>query len=430
MSPLAAWRSYSRNARCFLTGAVLLELGHAFLWVLQNLYVRSLGYGDTEAGQVLAASGLGVVLATFPAASLYDRLGPRRSLMLSSLGAALSLAGLACSEQLPYLLLFGALQGASFTLHRVVSAPFLVTASKPTERTSLFGAEMATHSIASMIGLSVAGILAGSLESSGLTNDSALRTTLILGAVASLCALPFYNNITDQKSPVEELPVLTRRRMFAVLAPARWKLWWRLALPHTIIGLGAGLTIPFINLYFTDRFHLPKGELGLVMGTSQLTMTIGLLAIPWTVRRLGLLKSTILSEGLSLPFFLILAFTVDLRWALLAFVFREALMNLSHPMWRNLMMELTPREWRAAVNGVTMLAWSAGWAISNQLGGQLIENSAGWFGANTDGYVVPMLLTTTLYVGAIALEAIFFWNVRHLGRDTASDPPHVNEIIS
>jgi MFS family permease len=209
--------------------------------------------------------------------------------------------------------------------------------------------------------------------------------------------------------------------MFAVLAPSHWGMWWRMALPHTVVGLGAGLTIPFINLYFTDRFQLPKSELGFVMGTSQLTMTFGVLAIPWAVRRMGLLKSTILSEALSLPFFLTLAFTMSFPLALMAFVFRSALMNLSHPMWRNLMMEITPREWRAAVNGVTMLAWHLGWAVSNQIGGHLIESSAGWVGDGSDGYVMPMLITSVLYLVAIVLEAVFFWDVRHLGKNGATN---------
>ncbi len=416
MKIAATWRTFSEDARHFLGGAILLELGHAFLWVLQNLYVRSLGHDDEAVGQILAAAGVGVVLSTIPAAALYDRLGARRSLVLSSIGAALSLAGMACCEGLGFLFVFAALQGAFFTLHRVVAAPFLVTASTPAERTSLFGAEMATHSIASMVGLAVAGLIAGSLEAHIWAETGALRATLLLGAAATLGALPFYRRIRLSEAMPEQEVAPARRRMFAILAPSHWHLWWRMALPHVFMGLGAGLTIPFINLYFTDRFALPKSQLGVVMSTSQLTMTVGILAIPWAVRRMGFLKATIASEALSLPFFLILAFTTSFPVALVAFVFRSALMNLSHPMWRNLMMELTPPDWRAAVNGVTMLAWTLGWAMSNQMGGILIERSPGWIGDGSDGYVVPMLITTTLYVLSIVLEAAFFWNVRHLGR--------------
>jgi MFS family permease len=90
-------------------------------------------------------------------------------------------------------------------------------------------------------------------------------------------------------------------------------------------------------------------------------------------------------------------------------------MNLSQPLWRNLMMEITPLEWRPAVNGATMLCWNLGWACSTQVGGTLIDRSAGWLGQGYDGYALPMLLTIGTYLLAIALEARFFWHVRHVG---------------
>jgi len=68
------------------------------------------------------------------------------------------------------------------------------------------------------------------------------------------------------------------------------------------------------------------------------------------------------------------------------------------------------------VNGVSMLCWSLGWALSTHWGGLLIDVSAGWLGADSDGYALPMLLTIGAYSSAIVLEAIFFWHVRDVGR--------------
>jgi MFS family permease len=289
------------------------------------------------------------------------------------------------------------------------------------------------------VGLGVAGLLAGLLEDSLLPETGALRTTLLLGAVTSLASILLYRGIRpaavhephgDDPDRAARRAARRRRilqgagvrRMFRVLAPRRWHLWWRLALPHGLVGLGAGLTIPFINLYFTDRFGLPKTWLGIVMGASQLTMTVAILGMPRMVRRMGLLKATILTELLSLPFFVTLAFTTNLVVGVAAFVLRTALMNLSHPLWRNLIMEITPLRWRAAVNGVTMLAWNLGWAFSNRVGGALVETSGDWLGRGVDGYAVPMLLTSSAYVVAIVLEAVFFWRVRELGREAPPAP--------
>lgn len=408
------WRGFPPAARRFLWGGVFLELGHAFLWALQNLYVRSLGFGEEEVGQVLMASGLGVVLATVPSAWAYDRLGPRRTCVISALGVAGSTAALVHSTTLPWLLFWSAMLGGSFMLHRVIAAPFLSSVSEARQRTQLFSAEFATHTVASVLGLSVAGVIARLLAEGGLAETEALRDTLYLAAGLSACAALFYRRLPGRAldeiaNPFAALLVLKRKH---------WHLWWRFCVPHVLVGLGAGLTIPFINLYFTDRFGLDTDALGYVMAASQITMTVGVLATPRLVARFGLLRATILTECASLPFFLILAFTHQFGLALVAFVFRAALMNLAHPMWRNLMMDVTPREWRAGVNGISMLCWNAGWAASNQAGGWIIEHSAGWVREGSDGYVLPMLITTAAYLVAIALELKLCWHWRELGKET------------
>ncbi|RKY22202.1 MAG: hypothetical protein DRQ55_01855 [Planctomycetota bacterium] len=411
----ALLQRFSPAARRFLAGAVLLELSHAFLWALENLYVRSLGFGEADVGLVLTCAAAGVVLSTLPAASVYERIGPRRSLTLAAGAAGLAMLGLTTATSLFSLCAWSAVQGAAFTLHRVVAAPFLISVCEPGLRSRLFGAEMAAHTVAAAVGLALAGWVAGSLEQAGLFAETgALRAALIFGAMLSLSSVLVYRRLPDATG-IDDSDG-ERRGVFSILAPRHWGLWWRLAVPNLLVGLGAGLTVPFINLYFTDRFGLPKVWLGVVMATSQFAMTVGVLFQPRLVERIGLLKATLLTEVLSLPFFLVLAFTGHMGVALVAFVFRAALMNLSHPVWRQLIMELTPNSWRAAVNGVAMLAWNLGWLSSNVLGGTLIERSGGWVSTDSDGYVLPMLGTIALYLLAIGFEAAFFWRHRELGR--------------
>src|SRR5262245_50043929 len=124
---LQRFRSFPAPARAFLAGAALLEIAHASLFALQNLYVVALaGRSVTDAGHVNSASGCGVVLATIPAAWAYDRLGPRRSLSLACALNVTAVAGLALSHTVLPLLFWSALAGAAYTLHIVVAAPFLV----------------------------------------------------------------------------------------------------------------------------------------------------------------------------------------------------------------------------------------------------------------------------------------------------------------
>jgi len=413
VNALARYRSFPAEARAFLSGAALLEIGHAFQYALQNLYVLAVGHGVAAAGSVNMASAVAVVLTTLPSAWLYERLGPRRALGLACALNAVAIVGMATSTGMLPLLLWSAVTGGAYTLHRVVAAPLLVSVAPASQRTHLFQFEFAVHTLVQTVGLAGAGLLAGGLEGGALAETPALRAALIAGALLSLSGLIPYRRLPARASAQDGWR--SAWEVMQILRPSRWHMWMRLALPHALVGLGAGLSIPFINLYFTQRFELDKAAMGLVMAAASATMTIGALVTPRVVSRLGLVRATILTEALSIPFFLFLALTVSFPVALGAYVLRSALMNLSQPLWRNLMMEITPLEWRPAVNGATMLCWNLGWACSTQVGGTLIARSAGWLGQGFDGYALPMLLTIATYLLAIALEARFFWNVRHVG---------------
>ena len=409
---LAPYRDFSRGARAFLTGSLILEIAHAFIWTLQNLYIRSLGHGETVAGTILTASALGVVVFTFPSAWLYERIGARSSLTLSCLAKGLSMFGLILSESTGALTACAFFGGGAITLHRVISAPYLITLSKKKERTYLFHAEFGTHALAQAIGPLASGILAAFLYQRLSIEADALRGTLLLGGiVAILAAIPF-RFLSSVK------PKISTRTgsVFQIFKPRNMHLWVRLTVVHLIIGYGAGLTIPFMNLFFTDRMGFSTDALGAVMAASSFAMVIATFLTPRLVHRLGMLKATVLTQALSLPFFFILAFTTSPLVAVGAFIFRTGLMNLAGPIWRQLLMEVTPVDWRAPVNSVSELGWSLGWAFSNQTGGWLIEHAADVLGGRSDGYTLPMLITIAVYIIAILLEAALFWKVRDLGK--------------
>jgi MFS family permease len=419
---LQRFREFPAPARAFLAGAALLEVAHAFQLALQNLYVLSVArHSVADAGHVNSASACGVVAATIPAAWFYERLGPRRSLSLSCALNVLAVAGLALSSHLVPLLLWSALSGAAYTLHVVVAAPFLVSVALPRERTALLHADFAIATVMATGGQLLSCLLAGALET-GTSSTAALRIALLVGAGLSLLALFAYRRVPEHTVAGSDELRRAPRAFLAILHREHWPLWVPLSVPHFLIGVGAGFSIPFINLYFTSRFGLGKPALGLVLAAASATMAFGALFSTRSVPRLGLVRATILTQALSLPFFLMLALAASLPVAILAFVLRSALMNLGTPLWRTLVMEITPIEWRASVNAAAVLAWNVGWAVSNLWAGVLIDHSAGWLGGGLDGYALPMLLTIALYVVAIALEARVFWGHREIGRAPAAPP--------
>jgi len=73
-----------------------------------------------------------------------------------------------------------------------------------------------------------------------------------------------------------------------------------LIVPRTLVGLGASLIIPFMNLYFKDIFALPGPQIGLIYTFGQLATAAGMLLVPLVVRRLGKVRTVVITELFSL----------------------------------------------------------------------------------------------------------------------------------
>ncbi|HWN83248.1 MAG TPA: MFS transporter, partial [Candidatus Udaeobacter sp.] len=137
---------------------------------------------------------------------------------------------------------------------------------------------------------------------------------------------------------------------------------------------------------------------------------VGFLAGPPLARRLGPVRTVVGTELLSIPFFLLLALSRNLGWALAAFWMRAALMNMNHPVSTAFSMSAVPNEERAVTNSVRELCWNIAWMASTQAGGSLIQ---------ARGYALPMFITMGLYALAAALFYGFF---RHAHLRPASAP--------
>ncbi len=121
---------------------------------------------------------------------------------------------------------------------------------------------------------------------------------------------------------------------------------------------------------------------------------------PFILARLGFVRSMVAIELSSLPFFLALAFTTSLPVAMFAFLMRGALMNATHPIIKNLMMQATPAGAREVQTGVNATLWGVGWVVGPLVAGRVLD-------ATSDDYAVLMCTTVGLYL----LAAILTWTL-------------------
>jgi MFS family permease len=173
----------------------------------------------------------------------------------------------------------------------------------------------------------------------------------------------------------------------------------RLISPQLITSLGAGLLIPFLNLFFNEVHQRPVAEVGRLFSYGSLAMGIGLLLAPPLAERFGKIRIVVITQALSIPFLILLGFAPWYWVSAIAFLVRAALMNMSSPVYNAFVMEEVEPEARATVASLASMSWNFGWTFSPTI--------SGWVQVNY-GFSPLFIGTITTYVTAIWMYWRFF----------------------
>ncbi|MCA8910748.1 MAG: MFS transporter, partial [Planctomycetes bacterium] len=188
--------------------------------------------------------------------------------------------------------------------------------------------------------------------------------------------------------------------------------------PEMVVGLGAGLTIPFFNVYFQTVWKLDPESIGLLFMAMAALQVVSFLLAPALVKRWGPVKVIIGSQLLSLPFFVELAMGHFLWLAILAFILRNNLMNLAQPVLKQFSQEVVTEKDRNAVSVILHSSRHILWTLGNFIAAPLIIAGDGEF-----TYV--FVATIGCYVCAICLELFIFphmYRTRELPEEPATKP--------
>ncbi|MCM2271034.1 MAG: MFS transporter [candidate division Zixibacteria bacterium] len=389
-------RQFSRNARLYLLAAFLLGVNYEFFQLLLNLYLKELGFGESNIGLINSSRAVGMSLMAIPAAIILSRINLKPVLIASGILFAIFSVGVSSNEPLQLILIFSVLSGMTFAFSRVAAGPFYMRNSTSEERTHLFSFSFGVLLLAGMVGSLTAGRLVPLM--SELAGDSILgyRYTLYLGIAIGMLALIPFAMLKPTPASDEERRIKVTREQFR----RRGTFYFKISFSNFLIGLGAGLIIPFLNLYFRDKFGLSTSTIGFFYFCTILFMFAGTLAGPVLARRYGLVRTIVFTQLLSIPFMLTLAYTQVLWIAFAAYVLRAGLMNIGVPVATNFGMEMSSRAEQGLVNALLMVSWTSSWMLSTAVGGRLIEQY---------GYTLTFNITIVLYI----LSTLFyFWSFK------------------
>ncbi|WJY27685.1 MFS transporter [Sporosarcina trichiuri] len=398
--------SFNRNIKNFLLANVFIQIGLGVFMVMYNLYIRELGMPETVNGKVISMTALATAVMLVPAGFLSDRFG-RKWLIAGGTALAMATLFLRSAAVLEGPIVFASLlTGVFMAFVQVSGIPFLAENSSPSERVKLFSIQFALVTVAQVAGSLAGGLLADALELLfKMETVDAIRWSLYIGAGIFALGLPPLFALKDRP------PVPVQVREEAGTAPAdaaadsfkrNFTLILHFSFAGLLIGLGSGLVVPYLNLYFANRFHASNSTIGLVLSLGSAMTAVAAMIGPILVKKVGKVKALIIFQLLSIPFLLLTAFTNSLLFASLGFLLRQALMNAGNPIQSAIAMELVTDKYRGLANSMNQTVFQLGWASMGPIAtGLVVAQGFYW------GYAVAFSITAGLYV----VSSIYYYIV-------------------
>ncbi len=434
-SYLRSLTEFSRPTRLFLLAMFVTGLSNSIAWLVLNFHLKALRLTEVEIGRINSVPSLTLVVCGLLLGRWSDRAGRKRSLVAGSVLGAVALAGLGLASGVWGLAMAAGLGGIGSLLVQGNAPPFMAENSSEGERTRLFAVQAALVTGTGFLGNQVGGALPdlfARVVGGAADSVEALRTSLLVAAgLAAAGILPLLRlpaparNVVvvetgqgggrlpqsgpagENRAPAEpgadrrdpdaaEVPSLPAAAAPAAADPSAATgagsaappasdsssapplrlapgLTARLLLPTAFIGIGAGMTMPFMNLYIHGKFDVPVGVVGMIFGWSALVTAAFMLAQPWIASRFGKVRAVVLSQLGSIPFLLALAYVPWFPLAAIGLFLRGALMNMAVPVYAAFCMGKIPPGARAMFVTMQMVCWNAGWALGSNLSGWVRE---------------------------------------------------------
>lgn len=411
------FRHYNKNVRLFLISSIFVQIGMGIFMIIYNYYIRELGYDDQMNGSIIAMQSAATALLLLPAGILSDRIGRKKVILWGAVFTAVSLL-LRATLSLDILLLSGAfMTGMFMAFIQVSSIPLLAENSTEKQRVHLFSFNFAIIMAANMIGNTLGGTLSDFFQVFiGLSSLWSIRITLLIGAVFFFSALiPMLKIREDRKLESKTVQDRSFKKLFKTHRTGI-KIILLFAVAQIIIGFGSGLVIPYLNLYFVDRFEISHTLVGLILSSGQAMTAIALMIGPAVVRKVGEVRAVVILQLLSIPFLLITAFTETLWIAVFGFLFRQALMNAGNPIQMSLMMRSVDDSIKGLANSVGQTVFHLGWAFMGPVSTTIVMIHGAY-----SGYAIVFSITACLYV----IGTVYFFLV--FRKPLGNPPPNTQQ---
>lgn len=395
LQSLASYRHIEKPVRYIILTEFFIQLINIAFMNMQPLYLKAEGFTNDAIAGITATRFAGVLLFALPLGIFIRGKKVKKLFTLSAfLVPFFALCTVFLVKTHNVLLMHAAqfLWGASFTFMQIPVIPFILRNCRKENHTAGIALSYSTYSFAGI----TSGMLISALD---FVNPDFFdeRMVLLLFSVSGFAGVWMMSKVK-----IEEKTIERKKRNESVSYD--WFVIVKALIPTLIIAIGAGLTIPFISLFFEEVHHFDKGDFSVISSIAAILVAWAALTVPSIKRNIGYKIAIPTTQSLAVISLVALAttqlysqYTIAVVIAVICYLLRQPLMNVAGPMTTEIVMGYVGRKNQEIVSALIAAIWSGSFFLSGLIVAVLFANHV--------SFVNIFLLTAGLY----ALGVIWYY---------------------
>lgn len=393
-----AYKLVDRNIYKIIMAQFFFQLMHASFSLLRNYFMLSKGYKDFEIANFSSYNYIAITLIAFPL-GLFIKGKKLKAWFITAMCFLPVIAILEIYSidhrynELIILSMF--CWGIAFACLSATVTPYLLLNSHRDTHTEVMALTFQTFTF-SMIIVGITHYLVKFFIPILAIDRNFLYFMSLISAIGIVFLFTLKNKeITSERVPLSKAySTYDWQKIFATL------------IPTTIIAVGAGLTIQFINLFFENVHGVQSNTFAMMGASTYILVALGTFIIPSIKRNFGY---NVAITWVQVAAIIILAGLATTEWfkeewyalyiAIFLFVIRQPLMNVAAPMTSELTMNYVGEKNRELVSSLTASIWSGSWFFS----AKIFE----WLRSLEVSYSSILLITAFMYsIGVYAYHVL------------------------
>ncbi len=360
-SLLERYRRLAPDIVGVIIAETLVQFANSAFFITFLLYMQEHGYADQDATAYFKYRFLGVLALAFPLGRFLRGRRIRPFFYVSSVGvpfASLLVIYAVRVHSGPLLIAGNLLWGVAYMCMTVAVLPYIMRNAQPETQTAAISLSFSTWSFTTI----VAGLMIFALR--WLNGEFFTHERLLQGF--SLLALVSFVFIWRIRTP-ERVPA----RPVSDEQVYDWGLIVRAMIPTCLIAVGAGLTIPFMPLFFANIHGFATRHVAVLSAAGTAVVLGGVILTPVIKETFGYRRAIPGTQLIAIAMLVGLASTEYIApWSVAAvlaavfYVLRQPLMNLAGPMTSELTMNYVGPRNQELVSALTSSVWSGSWFVS------------------------------------------------------------------